>query len=615
LAECSLSFRHCCPVHISYGNIFIQQTMLKYQTDRLDYFKLIKEAKKLSKSHSSMAIRVAILADCAPQQLTAIFKVMAAKSALEIETYEAPYDAIELEVYDSSSGLYGFKPDYVVLLNSTQRLRARFQNTFTDDVNEKVELELNKITVLWETIHKNCPAVILQSTFVLPFERTFGNYDCKIPGTLTQFTKDLNQGIVLRARAHNFVLINDVDYLAGYVGRKNWFDEKLWVLAKTPCTLDCLPLLAQNIIDIVTASSGRVTKCVVMDLDNTIWGGVIGDDGIEGIVLGDLEEGEVFVALQRFLLTLKQRGIVLAVCSRNEFQNAVLPFRHHAQMILKESDIAVFVANWGNKADNIRHIQEALNIGLESMVFLDDSAFERNLVRECLPEVIVPELPDDPALYLRTICELNLFEASAFTETDRKRVELYKVEAAREQFRTSFSNIEEYLRSLDMKIKLERFNEFNLPRIAQLIQRSNQFNLMTRRYSESDCERFMNDEAGFFPFSVTLKDKFGDYGLISVVNLKLGRGEMQIDEYLMSCRVIQRGVENFVMNRIFSFARNKGVSRVTARYIRTKKNAMVSEFFGQFGFTKTVTDTDGNSDWECDVETYEMKPVFMDIFQ
>ena len=290
-------------------------------------------------------------------------------------------------------------------------------------------------------------------------------------------------------------------------------------MAKTPCSLEHLPLLAQSLLDTVFAASGMFAKCVVLDLDNTLWGGVIGDDGLEGIALGEFDEGEAFVAFQTFIRELKRRGIILAVVSKNEHAAAVLPFREHPHMVLKEEDISVFVANWDNKADNIRLVQKTLNIGFDSLVFLDDNPFERNIVRQFLPDVVVPDLPEDPSSYLQTLAGLNLFETASFSEADLQRADQYREEAQRELTKTHFTNINDYLGSLGMEIRLERFNAFNLPRIAQLSQRSNQFNLMTRRYGEAACEAMMSDPS-IAPLTVKLADKFGDYGLISVVILK-----------------------------------------------------------------------------------------------
>jgi FkbH-like protein len=404
--------------------------------------------------------------------------------------------------------------------------------------------------------------------------------------------------------------LNDVDFLAASVGRTQWFDARMWNMAKTPCRLEHLPLLAQSLLDTVFAASGIITKCVVLDLDNTLWGGVIGDDGLEGIALGEFDEGEAFVAFQSFIRELKRRGIILAVVSKNEHANAVLPFREHPHMALREEDISVFVANWDNKADNIRLVQKTLNIGFDSLVFLDDNPFERDIVRQFLPEVVVPDLPEDPSLYLQTLAGLNLFETASFSEADLQRADQYREEAQRELTKTHFTNINDYLVSLGMEIRLERFNAFNLPRIAQLSQRSNQFNLMTRRYGEAACEAMMADPS-VAPFTVRLTDKFGDYGLISIVILKDSGGDVEIDEYLMSCRVLQRGVESFTMNNIFSHAARLGAKRVVGHYLPTKKNDMVKGFFKSFGFEKVADGDGGASQWALAVDAYEPRETFM----
>ncbi len=267
----------------------------------------------------------------------------------------------------------------------------------------------------------------------------------------------------------------------------------MWILCKAFCAFEFLPHAVQNTVDILLSLKGAGVKCVVLDLDDTLWGGIIGDDGLEGIRLGHFGDGEAFQWFQHYLLDLKKRGILLAVCSKNDPENVLLPFRNHPEMVLKENDITVFIANWLSKVESIKAIRETLNISFSSMVFIDDSPFERNLVRDELPELIVPEMPEDPALYVRCLAEINLFETTSYSEIDAERAELYRLEAQRKIAEKRFSNPEDYLKSLDMKITLKRFDPFNLPRIAQLLQRSNQFNLLTRRFSEAQCETFMQD--------------------------------------------------------------------------------------------------------------------------
>jgi FkbH-like protein len=579
--------------------------MLKNPAAPLDYFKLVKQAKRLQPAAGHRKLRVAVLGDCATQQVVTLTRVLCHQAGINAELFEAGYDTLETEIFNPTSDLYAFAPEVVVLLNTTQALRQRYYN-FVGEKTGFAAATLERCSGLWQALRQQTQALIIQSNFPAPFERLFGNYDLRVEGSLTDAVQVINRGLAEQSRQQKNVAINDVDAVASYVGRGAWFDEKLWILAKSPCALEFLPALVQNAVDIMAASQGQGVKCVVLDLDNTLWGGVIGDDGLEGIRLGHFGDGEGFTALQCFLKELKSRGILLAVCSKNDHVNAIKPFREHSEMVLKEDDITVFVANWDNKAQNIATIKQTLNIGYDSMVFLDDNPFERNLVREMLPEVIVPELPEDPADYVKTISALNLFETASFSALDRQRAEMYAQEAKREGLKHSFTNVEDYLASLHMKMLLGRFDTMNLPRIAQLIQRSNQFNLCTRRYNEAQCEAMMRDQEGYYPMHISLSDKLGDHGLISVVVLRNdvpGR-RLFIDEYLMSCRVLQRGVEQSVMNEIFAYARTRGAEVVEGSYLPTAKNAMVKEFYARFGFEKVAEDDKGNARWVLPVARY-----------
>lgn len=575
----------------------------------LDYFQLVAEARALDQTKCNRTIRLAVLADFATQQLIPALKVLCARAGYGLEVYEAGYDSIDTEILNPLSGLYVFEPNFIAVLTATEHLKKRYCET--GDKESLTAATVGRFVGLWRSIERKSQATIIQSTYVLPSERIFGNYELKVRSSLGSVVGEINHGLIHEARGARNVLLCDVDHAAAAVGRDAWADERLWHLAKAPCALKFLPLLARSLADTMLAASGRIVKCVVLDLDNTLWGGVIGDDGLHGITLGGLDDGEAFVAFQRYLRELKRRGIILAVVSKNDHHNAILPFHSHPDMILKEEDIAVFVANWDNKADNIRTVQKVLNVGFDSIVFLDDNPFERNLVREFLPDVIVPELPEDPAHYVRALTELNLFETASFSEADRQRPDQYREESRRELTRLQYTNVNDYLKSLDMTIRLERFNPFNLPRIAQLIQRSNQFNLTTRRYNESACHAFMEDHEGCAPFTLTLADRFGDHGLISVVILRFDNETIDIDEYLMSCRVLQRGVESFAMNAIFALAQERGAKQVRGRYIRTAKNAMVTDFYAQFGFEKVGETPDGGVEWAMAVDRYEEREVFI----
>jgi FkbH-like protein len=346
-------------------------------------------------------------------------------------------------------------------------------------------------------------------------------------------------------------------------------------------------------------------KCIILDLDNTLWGGIIGDDGVENIQIGDLGIGKAFSELQLWAKQLKHRGTILAICSKNDEAVAKEPFEKHPEMILRLEDISVFVANWNNKADNIKYIQQILNIGFDSMVFLDDNPFERNMVRTHVPDITVPELPEDPADYLNYIRTLNLFETASFTEEDGNRTLQYKEEAKRAIAQHQFTNESEFLQSLKMVSAVEPFNTFNTPRVVQLTQRSNQFNLRTIRYTEEDIQRMANDP-DYINLAFSLEDKYGDYGLISlVITKKLPNNSLFVDTWIMSCRVLKRNMENFVLNMIVDIAKQKGYSEIIGEFIPTAKNSMVKDHYENLGFTN-----DGNT-WKLSLENFENKECYI----
>jgi FkbH-like protein len=575
-----------------------------------DYAELSRAGRNLD-SQGLPKLRVALLSDAATQLLVPVLRELFRRAGVAAEIYEAPFAAIELQVFNPSSSLYAFKPEVVVLLNSTQALRASFfQNGVTPDFVGDIE---GRIVGVWDAIRSNTSALIIQSTYVMPYERLFGNYDLKHAGSWSNTVSEINRRILWCAREHNNVLVNDVDALASWVGRRAWFDERFWDLAKSFCATDHLPAVAQNIVDIALAARGRAVKCIVLDLDNTLWGGIVGDDGIDGIQLSAHGDGEAFHRFQLFLLGLKRRGILLCVCSKNEQAAAIKPFEEHPEMVLRKDDITIFVANWENKAENIKRIRESLEIGYDSIVFLDDNPFERNSVRAILPDVIVPELPEDPSDYVKAVSELNLFETTSVSAEDGGRADLYRTEFERRAAASTFSNFEEYLQSLDMTIEVARFTPSRLGRIAQLLQRSNQFNLTTHRYNERECETMMQD-ASCIPLYGSLRDRFGDHGLISIIVVRPDSsvGVLDITDWLMSCRVLARGVEEYLMNSVVAEAARLNLEAVAGTYIPTAKNAMVRDFYAKFSFAKVGETANGTTSWQLRVADYTYRKTYIE---
>ncbi len=580
--------------------------------NELDYSLLMKEHRRLKPLEGSKKIRVAILGDCAIQQLFPLIKVLFNRAKFEVELYQGGFDGSEFEVFDPNSALYSFKPHFVVLVNAVQSLRDKFYHR--DDTSRPFSQDtLARISALWDAIKQNSDAQVIQTTFAMPVERFYGNYDLKVSSSFLRAVLDLNQSLATAAESRNHVLFLDIHHLASWVGGKIWFDERFWSVSKSLCSPELLPLVAKGIVDIALSAQGRTVKCVVLDLDNTLWGGIVGDDGVQGIQINAHGDGEDYYRVQCFLRELKKRGILLAVCSKNEYANAIAPFEENAEMALKPEDIAVFVANWENKAANIQAIQKKLNIGLDSMVFLDDNPFERNLIREILPQVIVPEIGDDPSDYIKIVCELNLFETNNHTEEDAHRTNFYRTEAQRESIKENAASFEEFLQSLGMQIDVSRFSDTNISRITQLFQRSNQFNLTTNRYTQTQCEDMMVDTDHCLPLTATLKDRFGDHGLISIVVLRpdATSGTMNICDWLMSCRVLKRGVEEYLMNYVVQEAKSRGLQKVYGEYIPTAKNGMVKEFYAGFGFVAAHIDSEGKSEWVLDVASYSPRTVYI----
>src|SRR6185437_9827022 len=383
-----------------------------------------------------------------------------------------------------------------------------------------------------------------------------------------------------------------------------------WNLARLPFSSAYLALYADHVGRILGAMLGNSRRCLVLDLDNTLWGGVIGDDGVEGIRIAQGDPiGEAFLSVQRTALLLRQRGVVLAVSSKNSDEIARQAFRKHPEMLLREEHLAVLQANWTDKATNIKAIAEQLFLGLESLVVLDDNPAERALIRQMLPAVAVPELPADPALYARTLCAAGYFEAIAFSEEDRTRADFYHDNARRITLQQKATDLATYLESLGMKITFRPFDEVGRSRIIQLVNKSNQFNLTTRRYTEAEVAA-AERAPDCFTLQVRLADIFGDNGMISVVICRRRSSTWYIDTWLMSCRVLGRQVERMVLREVLYHAARRGISKLVGVYRPTDRNKLVEDHYAKLGFTRVARQDDGSTEWELTTDT-EIPPAPM----
>ncbi|NMA36941.1 MAG: HAD-IIIC family phosphatase [Papillibacter sp.] len=537
--------------------------------------------KNLKKDASPFPVfKLAVVGDCSTQLLCTALKGTAYDEGINLRVFEADYDQLQAQLMDKESELHAFGPRAVLIYLCTEKLYEAYCGLTQEARSGFADMLMEKISSYWD----RAGTIVLQTTFIEADDRVFGNFAARLPSSFLYQVKRLNLLIMEGCQRQSGVFIIDINGLAAKLGYDRVRDPRLYYHAKLPLTATALPYAAKEIIDVIKAVEGRVMKCVVCDLDNTLWGGVIGDDGLEGIELGELGDGAAFTALQRWLKELKNRGIILCVCSKNEEAAAKEPFEKHPDMVLRLEDISVFIANWQDKAANIRLIQKTLDIGMDSLVFIDDNPFEREAVRSLIPEICVTDLPEDPAEYLPYLQSLNLFETASFSEEDSKRTEQYRAEFGRVRQQELFSSYEHYLKSLEMTAEAEPFSSFWFPRIAQLTQRSNQFNLRTVRYTEADIARLAEDE-GYVTLYFTLKDNFGDYGLIAVVILEKQADNLFIHEWLMSCRVLKRGMEEFIADKILSTAAELGFKTVTGEYIPTKKNAMVAQLYEKLGFS------------------------------
>jgi len=555
--------------------------------------------KNLKKESSELTpYKLAILGDLATQNLSVAIKGFAFEEGYNFDIYDADYEQINTQVMDENSQTYAFRPQSILIYMCSEKLSETFWKTSLEDRETFAEVMYGKICDYWSLINRHTNTNILQFNFVNNGDGIFGNYALKIKSSFGFQLQKLNY--LLSSGSQNFknVYLIDLNSVQSAMGRNLFYDDKLYYLAKMTVTNEALPMVAKSVVDVVKALNGEVKKCVILDLDNTLWGGVIGDDGLAGIQIGELGLGGAYSDFQIWLRELKNRGIILAVCSKNNEETAKEPFIKHPEMILKLDDFSIFVANWEDKATNIKHIQQTLNIGMDSIVFFDDNPFERNLVKSLLPHVTVPKLPEDPAFYLNYIKSLNLFEVASFSEEDTTRTGQYQAEANRVTLKQQFTSVDDYLKSLEMVATVLPFDQFYYPRIAQLTQRSNQFNLRTIRYTESEIEAIAGD-AHYLTLYFCLKDKFGDHGLISVVIMEKKFDELFISEWLMSCRVLKRGMEEFIINKILEVARANHFQKIVGEYIETSKNAMVEHIYEKMGFAEI-----GNRKFAVDVNQF-----------
>ncbi len=535
-------------------------------------------------------LRVAILGSSTVSHLHAGLRVAALRRRILLLTYEAKYGQYRQELLDVESSLHRFRPQVVLFAldayHLTQGLRPGFDGSQAADAMQQI---LTSIRECWALAKEAFNCIVLQQTALPVWHDLMGNNEHRLPGSRAHFLDQMNLHLQAAADSGGAHLVA-VDRRVRQDGLDTWHDVALWHRSKQEIKPSAVPWYGELVVRVLGAQLGLSSKCLVLDLDNTIWGGVIGDDGLEGIVLGQGSAlGEAFLSLQSYAVELAERGVILAVCSKNDEHVAIDAFEGHPDMILTRKQVASFVANWDDKAANLRRIAAELSIGLDSLVFVDDNPFERSLIRQELPMVAVPELPEDPALVPRCIADAGYFESVAITPEDRWRTHQYFDNRERSRLQSGATDMEGYLRSLEMRLQWCNFDKVNLQRTVQLINKTNQFNLTTKRYSEDEVVALMEDPEAF-GINLRLLDRFGDNGIISVVIGRRVADGVMLDTWLMSCRVLGRQVEHATLNVVSEEVRRLGVRRIVGEYRPTAKNSMVRDFYPKLGFAPVVKD-------------------------
>lgn len=541
--------------------------------------------------------RIAILGGSTTADVRDMLELFLLHGGIRPVFHESEYGRFETDILYGDAALEAFRPDVVYLHTSYVNIsRLPGAADSPGDVGQLLAAELARFVGLWDALERGHGCLVLQNSFDPPPLRLLGNQDLVDHRGRTNFVNRLNLGLAEAAQGRKGVLLHDLNYLAATLGLERWFDPAFWHSYKYALSAEALPHLGHSLAALLLAAFGLRRKCLVLDLDNTLWGGVVGDDGVEGLALGhETARGEAYLAFQAWVKDLAARGVLLAVCSKNDEDNARAGLLH-PDSLLSPSDFAAIAANWEPKHENIRALAKALNIGLDSLVFADDNPAERALVAAQLPEVAVPELGDDVSCYPRLLQSTGLFESVGLSDDDLKRGRFYADNAAREQHAARFADYGAYLDSLDMTAEIGPFQPVHLERIAQLTNKTNQFNLTTLRCSLAEIQAAAADP-DMLCLAGRLTDRFGDNGLVSVVMGRVDGQGLDILLWLMSCRVLKRGMEDAMFDAVAAWAKARGLAEIRGEYLKTPKNGMVAEHYARLGFERTALAENGDSRW------------------
>ena len=554
--------------------------------------------------------KIAILGGSTTNELKLNLELFLLKEGIKPIFYESEYDRYYEDALFSQE-LLEFKPDIVYVYSTIKNIKSFPSVTIKQKQNEKIFVyESKKLEMIWENLFSKLACVVIQNNFELPQTRIIGNSSFYLDGGNINFINKLNMFISESTNKYDNLYINDINYLSSLIGLEKWYDNEFWFNYKYAISFEGIAYVAHSVASIIKSIYGKNKKAIALDLDNTLWGGVIGDDGVNGIKIGsETAIGEAYEDFQKYIKNLKDIGIILTINSKNDLENALEGLRHPS-MILHKDDFFTIKSNWDLKSNNILESAREINIGEDSFVFIDDNPVERELVRSQLQNVAVPEIGNKIELFKNFIDRNNYFEIISLSKEDLERAKYYQDNQNREKEQQNYSNYSDYLRSLDMVAEIDEAKEVYLERIYQLINKTNQFNLTTKRYTKSEVEEIYKDPNQILLYG-KLKDKFGDNGLISIIIGKQVGDILEIPLWIMSCRVLKRDMEIAMLNELVDLAKKRGIEKLIGTYIPSKKNSMVKDHYKILGFD-FVKEENNVFTWELKIKNYKVKECMIE---
>lgn len=580
---------------------------LDYPFDSEYILKKRRSIKKQLLADGSQRIKknIAVLGGSTTNDIISMLELFLLNYGIEPSFYQSEFGQYWQDAMFGNPELDGFKPDFIFIHTTNRNITEFNEGCMTAsaaETDEALERQYSHFSRMWDNLFEKFHCPIIQNNMELPFYRLLGNKDSSDIHGKSNFISRLNMKFYEYAQTHENFFIHDINYLSASYGLEKWSQPFYWYMYKYALSVSAIPEFSYNLANIIKSILGKNKKAFALDLDNTLWGGVIGDDGQEGIEIGnETSMSQAYSEFQKYIKAHKNLGVILSVCSKNDEENAVLGLKH-PDSILSPDDFISIKANWNTKDSNISEIASDINILTDSIVFIDDNPAEREIVKSQLPGVLAPDIKNVES-YIQIIDKAGYFEVTSFSEDDIKRNEMYKKNAERAVQQKQFSNYNDYLKSLEMVAVIDDFDPIYLQRIVQLTNKSNQFNLTTKRYTQAEMEEVFHSD-NYIRLYGKITDKFGDNGVVSVVIGKKENSSLHIDLWLMSCRVLKRDMEFAMLDELVKESLKNNISEIFGYYYKTAKNNMVKDLFASFGFEKINAAENGDSVWKLNTADY-----------